>query len=58
MEACMKIKTDFFNKVVTLEREFKLWLDRLKTVLLHLSNDRLVIYCDLYRIRVFDKSNQ
>lgn len=33
-------------------------LDRLRTVLLRLSGDRLVVYSDFYKIRVFDKSNQ
>lgn len=54
----LQIKTGYFDELCTLEREFQLWLDRLRTVLLRLSDDRLVIYGDFYKIKVFDKSNQ
>ena len=54
----LNLNTRYFDELRDLEREFQQWLDRLRTVLLRLSGDRLVVYSDFYKIRVFDKSNQ
>ena len=54
----LNLNTRYFDELRDLEREYQQWLDRLRTVLLRLSGDRLVVYSDFYKIRVFDKSNQ
>ena len=54
----LNLNARYFDELRDLEREFQQWLDRLRTVLLRLSGDRLVVYSDFYKIRVFDKSNQ
>lgn len=49
--------TDYFDKLIEMEKEFRRWLYELRKVVDTISKGRLIVYCDYYKIRVFDTSN-
>lgn len=54
----LDINAGYFDSLCEEEREHRQWLDRLRTVLLRFSDDRLVVFSDFYTIKIFDKSNR
>ena len=49
--------TDYFDKLIEMEKEFRRWLSELRKVVDTISKGRLIVYSDYYKIRVFDTSN-
>jgi hypothetical protein len=45
----------YYDKLVYLEKDFQKWLYELRKYVGTLSRDRLLIYSDFYKIKVFDK---
>ena len=54
----LDINAGYFDSLCEKEREHRQWLDRLRTILLRLSDNRLVVFSDFYTIKIFDKYNQ
>ena len=54
----LDINANYFDSLCEKEREHRQWLDRLRAILLRLSDDRLVVFSDFYTIKIFDKSNR
>jgi hypothetical protein len=49
--------TDYFDKLIEMEKEFRRWLSELRKVVDTISKGRLIVYSDYYKIRVFETSN-
>ena len=49
--------TDYFDKLIEMEKEFRRWLYELKKVVNTISKGRLIVYSDYYKVRVFDTSS-
>lgn len=49
--------TDYFDKLIEMEKEFRRWLYEFRKVVDTISKGRLIVYSDYYKIRVFDTSN-